>query len=61
MRWRYSTLLTTRTTHFHVLTNLLNFRLMNEPLWCTLTHTIQLTFMPTRHPSDDATLIQQPA
>lgn len=30
-------------------------------VWCTLTHTIQLTFMSTRHPSDDATLIQQPA
>jgi hypothetical protein len=58
MRWRYSTLLITHTTHFHVQTILLNLRLMNEPLWCTLIHTIQLTFMPTRHPSDDATLTQ---
>jgi hypothetical protein len=60
MRWGYSTPLVTHTTHFHVQTILLNLRLMNKPLWCALIHTIQLTFMPTRHPSDDATLIQQP-
>jgi hypothetical protein len=61
MRWRYSNLLITHTIHVHVQTILLNLRLMNEPLWCILIHTTQLTFISTRHPSDDATLTQQPA